>query len=158
MTATQSRLQPGDVPENVEFVGLDGARVSLESLRGSATVLYFYPAAFTPGCTTEACDFRDSLGSLAAAGYQVVGVSGDDIETLARFSAEESLGFALLSDPGHSAAKALGAWGDKVVGGKAMVGALRSTFVLDAEGQVVSAEYNVDPQGHVGRLRESLGV
>ncbi|GAA1324733.1 peroxiredoxin [Leucobacter albus] len=158
MAATSPRLVPGDVPGNVEFVGLDGGAVTLESLRGRATVLYFYPAAFTPGCTTEACDFRDNLASLSAAGYEVVGVSGDDVATLKRFSEEESLGFALLSDPGHEAARALGAWGEKVIAGETKIGALRSTFVLDADGRVLSAEYNVDPNGHVARLRESLGA
>lgn len=158
MTAVAPQLVTGDVPENIEFIGVDGETVSLESLRGRATVLYFYPAAFTPGCTTEACDFRDSLASLSAAGYQVVGVSGDDVETLARFADEQALGFALLSDKDHAGAKALGAWGEKVINGETKIGALRSTFVLDAEGTVISAEYNVDPNGHVARLREKLGA
>ncbi|WP_420029015.1 peroxiredoxin [Leucobacter chromiireducens] len=151
-------LQPGDLPPAVSFTTTEGTTRDLASLLGSPAVVYFYPAAFTPGCTTEACDFRDNLGALSAAGYTVYAVSGDDPETLARFAEEHALTYTLLSDPGHAAAQAWGSWGEKEINGQTITGALRSTFVLDADGRVTHAEYRVNPEGHVLRLREQLGV
>lgn len=158
MSQIGPELQPGDTPPAFSLSDAEGRSVSSADLAGRQTIVYFYPAAFTPGCTTEACDFRDNLGSLEGAGYDVIGISGDDQETLARFAEEDALDFTLLSDPDHAVAQAWGAWGEKVVGGETRIGALRSTFVLDADGRVRSAEYRVDAAGHVGRLRDQLGV
>ena len=156
--SSTGRLEAGDAAPDFALVDSAGSPVSLADYRGRNVVLYFYPAAMTPGCTTEACDFRDHLGSLASGGYDVVGISGDDQQTLARFAAEDALDFTLLSDPDHAVAQAWGAWGEKVVDGETRVGPLRATFVLDADGRVRSAEYRVDAEGHVRRLREQLGV
>ena len=158
MSQVAPELQAGDTPPAFELVDAAGRSVSAADFVGRRTIVYFYPAAFTPGCTTEACDFRDHLGSLASGGYDVVGISGDDQQTLARFAAEDALDFTLLSDPDHAVAQAWGAWGEKVVDGETRVGPLRATFVLDADGRVRSAEYRVDAEGHVRRLREQLGV
>lgn len=135
-----------------------GTERSLADYSGRRVIVYFYPAAFTPGCTTQACDFRDNLASLQGAGYEVVGVSGDDVETLARFAAEDALDFPLLSDPENAVAKAWGAWGEKVINGETKIGVLRSTFVIEEDGRIALAEYRVDPAGHVGRLREQLAA
>jgi peroxiredoxin Q/BCP len=121
-------------------------------------VLYVYPAAATPGCTTQACDFRDSLSSLAAAGYDVVGLSPDPPAKLARFRDAEGLTFPLLSDPTKEVLTAYGAYGEKSLYGKTVVGVIRSTFVLDEEGTVLSAAYGVKAKGHVAKLRRELGV
>jgi len=120
--------------------------------------VYFYPKAATPGCTTEACDFRDNLNSLQAAGFDVVGISPDEPEALQDFAEAESLTFPLLSDIDNEVAKAYGSFGEKEFNGKTFTGTLRSTVVVDPEGNVRLAEYNVDAKGHVARLRESLGV
>lgn len=158
MSQVAPELHAGDTPPAFELVDAAGRSVSAADFVGRRTIVYFYPAAFMPGCTTEACDFRDHLGSLASGGYDVVGISGDDQQTLARFAAEDALDFTLLSDPDHAVAQAWGAWGEKVVDGETRVGPLRATFVLDADGRVRSAEYRVDAEGHVRRLREQLGV
>lgn len=158
MTATSTPLQPGEKAPTFSLSDAEGTTVSLADFAGRSVVVYFYPKAATPGCTTEACDFRDNLSSLAAAGYDVVGVSSDPVEDLQAFAADESLTFPLLSDPGHDTAKAYGAYGDKEFGGKVHTGTLRSTIVVNPDGTVKSAEYNVDAQGHVARLREELGV
>jgi peroxiredoxin Q/BCP len=121
-------------------------------------VLYFYPAAMTPGCTTEACDFRDNLNSLSAAGYQVLGVSKDDPATNAEFARQESLNFPLLSDPDLAVHQAYGAWGEKSLYGKTVTGTIRSTFVIDGEGRVTLPLYNVKATGHVASLRKRLGI
>ena len=135
--------------------------VSLTRLRQEAAagvVLYFYPAAMTPGCTTEACDFRDSLQSLAAHGYTVVGVSPDNPDKLARFAEKDGLTFQLASDPDHAVAAAYGAWGEKKLYGKVVEGLIRSTFVITPEGTVSHAYRNVRATGHVARLRRELGI
>jgi peroxiredoxin Q/BCP len=136
----------------------EGASVSLGDYRGGNVIVYFYPKAATPGCTTEACDFRDSLASLASAGYSVIGISADPIDAIASFANDNALSFPLLSDAGAETAKAYGAWGEKQIAGTTHIGVLRSTVVIDPQGYVTRAEYNVDANGHVAALRASLGV
>jgi peroxiredoxin Q/BCP len=135
-----------------------GKDVSLSSTRGRNTIVYFYPAASTPGCTKQACDFRDSLASLQAAGYEVLGISPDPVEKLAKFAAAEALSFPLLSDADHAVAEAYGAWGEKKNYGKTYQGLIRSTIVVDPEGKVAVAQYNVRATGHVAKLRRDLKV
>ena len=155
---TAPRLSPGEAAPDFTLTDADGAEVSLSRLRGRKVVLYAYPAASTPGCTTQACDFRDSLSSLAAAGYDVVGLSPDPPAKLARFRDAEGLTFPLLSDPDKAVLTAYGAYGEKSLYGKTVVGVIRSTFVLDEEGTVLSASYGVKAKGHVAKLRRDLGV
>jgi peroxiredoxin Q/BCP len=152
------RLDAGSPAPDFTLVDQDGRSVALGDLRGQRTILFFYPAAMTPGCTTEACDFRDSLAPLQAAGYAVRGVSRDDPATLRKFRERDGLTYDLLSDPDHSVHDAYGAWGEKMNYGKVVEGVIRSTFVLDAEGRVEHALYNVKATGHVARLRTLLGV
>ncbi len=152
------RLQPGDPAPAFALPTPDGDEVSLESLRGGKVILYFYPAAMTPGCTTEACDFRDNLGSLRGAGYAVLGISPDDPRQLAQFREQESLTFPLLADRDHAACEAYGAWGEKQVDGRPVTGVIRSTFVLDEEGRVEVAMYGVQATGHVAELRRILAL
>jgi peroxiredoxin Q/BCP len=152
------RLSPGDPAPDFALSDADGAEVSLASLRGRKVVLYVYPAAATPGCTTQACDFRDSLSSLAAAGYDVVGLSPDPPAKLARFRDAEGLTFPLLSDPTKAVLTAYGAYGEKSLYGKTVVGVIRSTFVLDEHGTVTAAAYGVKAKGHVAKLRRDLGI
>jgi peroxiredoxin Q/BCP len=132
--------------------------VALADLRGRKVVLYVYPAASTPGCTTQACDFRDNLGDLESAGYAVLGLSPDPPAELARFRDAEGLTFPLLSDPDKQVLTAYGAYGEKSLYGKTVVGVIRSTFVLDEQGTVTSASYAVKAKGHVAKLRRDLGV
>ena len=153
-----TQLQPGDAAPAFTLSDQDGKPVSLSDLRGRKTILYFYPAAMTPGCTTQACDFRNSLGSLQGAGYAVVGISRDTPAKLREFAERDALTFPLLSDPDHSVHDAYGAWGEKLNYGKLVEGVLRSTFVLDEEGIVTLAQYNVKATGHVARLRKLLHV
>jgi len=153
-----TRLAPGDTAPAFALHDADGARVSLEDYRGRNVVVYFYPKAATPGCTTEACDFRDSLSSLDAAGYSVIGVSPDEVADIRAFSDAEGLTFPLLADTDAAVARAWGVWGEKTVGDRTFDGVIRSTFVLDGDGVVQRAEYGVDASGHVARLREELGV
>ncbi|MUN37025.1 MULTISPECIES: thioredoxin-dependent thiol peroxidase [Actinomadura] len=152
------RLEPGDVAPDFELPDADDTPVSLASLRGKRVVLYFYPAAMTPGCTKESVDFQGSLADLESAGVTVVGVSPDAPAKLAKFREKEGLTFALLSDPDAEVLRAYGAYGEKKLYGKAVVGVIRSTFILDAEGKVEKAYYNVKATGHVERLRRDLGV
>lgn len=152
------RLETGTAAPAFSLLDQDGKTVRLADLRGTKTVLYFYPAAMTPGCTTEACDFRDSISSLQGAGYQVVGVSRDEPAKLAAFRDRDGLTFPLLSDPDHAVHEAYGAWGEKMNYGKLAEGVIRSTFVLDEEGIITSAQYNVKATGHVARLRKQLGI
>ena len=158
MSEDITQLNAGDRAPAFTLNDAAGSAVSLADYAGRSVVVYFYPKAATPGCTTEACDFRDNLNSLASAGYDVVGISSDGQESLQSFAADQSLTFPLLSDPDHETAKAYGAYGDKDLGGKIITGTLRSTIVVNPDGTVKSAEYNVDAQGHVARLREELGV
>ena len=153
-----SRLEQGDTAPPFTLSDDSGAQVSLSDFRGRKVILYVYPAAMTPGCTTEACDFRDSLEPIAAAGFAVVGLSPDSPEKLAKFRAHDHLTFPLLSDPDKSVLTAYGAWGEKKLYGKSVVGVIRSTFVIDADGFVEKAMYNVKATGHVAKLRKDLGV
>ena len=153
-----ARLEPGTPAPQFTLVDQDGRSVSLSDLRGQKVILFFYPAAMTPGCTTEACDFRDSLAPLQSAGYTVLGISRDDPETLTAFRERDSLPYDLLSDPDHSVHEAYGAWGEKTNYGKVVEGVIRSTFILDAEGVVEHALYNVKATGHVARVRSLVGV
>lgn len=153
-----ARLEPGSPAPDFTLVDQDDVPVSLQALRGTPVVLFFYPAAMTPGCTTEACDFRDSLGPLQAAGYTVMGVSRDDPATLRRFRERDGLTYPLLSDPDHAVHDAYGAWGEKMNYGKVVEGVIRSTIVVDADGVVTHALYNVKATGHVARVRALLGV
>lgn len=152
------RLQPGQSAPDFSLPADDGGTWSLADHRGHSVVVYFYPAAATPGCTTEACDFRDSLSSLQGAGFDVVGVSPDPPEALAAFKAAEGLTFPLLSDPERTVLQAYGAWGEKNLYGKAVTGVVRSTFVVDPDGALRTAQYDVKATGHVKRLRAELGV
>jgi peroxiredoxin Q/BCP len=152
------RLEPGSPAPDFRLRDQDGGEVSLADLRGSRVILYFYPAAMTPGCTTQACDFRDSLASLQGGGYTVLGVSRDEPAKLREFRERDGLTFDLLSDPDRAAHDAYGAWGEKVNYGKTVEGVLRSTFVIDEQGTIVHALYNVKATGHVARLRGMLGL
>jgi peroxiredoxin Q/BCP len=151
-------LAAGDAAPSFTLADADGALVSLADYRGRNVVVYFYPKAATPGCTTEACDFRDSLSALDAAGYAVIGISPDSPAEIRAFADAEHLTFPLLADPGAATARAWGVWGEKTIDGRTVEGVIRSTFVLDAEGIVRRAEYGVDANGHVARLRAKLGV
>jgi peroxiredoxin Q/BCP len=152
------RLQPGDVAPEFELPDADGNPVSLASLRGKRVILYFYPAAMTPGCTKESVDFRDSLPELQAAGVTVIGVSPDAPAKLAKFRDRDALTFPLLSDPDTEVLRAYGAYGEKKLYGKVIVGVIRSTFVIDPEGRIEKAYYNVKATGHVARIRKDLGL
>ena len=151
-----SRLTPGDLAPDFTLPTADGGSLTLSDLRGQRVIVYFYPAASTPGCTTQACDFRDSLASLQSAGYAVVGVSPDTVDKLAKFVAAEELTFPLVSDTERNTLEAWGAYGEKKLYGKTHVGVIRSTVVLDAEGVVEVAQYNVKATGHVAKLRRDL--
>ena len=153
-----TRLEPGSPAPDFTLVDQDDRPVSLGSLRGQGVVLFFYPEAMTPGCTTEACDFRDSLAPLQAAGYAVLGISRDEPEKLRRFRERDALTFDLLSDPDHAVHEAYGAWGEKLNYGKKVTGVLRSTFVIGADGRIEHALYNVKATGHVARVRRLVGV
>jgi peroxiredoxin Q/BCP len=152
------RLSPGDPAPDFSLPDADGNVVSLASLRGRKVVVYFYPAALTPGCTKQACGFRDSLSSWSDAGYAVVGISPDKPEKLAKFREVEGLTFPLLSDPSRSVLTAYGAYGPKMLYGKPVVGVIRSTFVVDEDGRIERAMYGVKATGHVEKLRKELGV
>jgi peroxiredoxin Q/BCP len=153
-----NRLKPGDPAPDFTLPTDSGDRLSLHDLRGRKVVLYAYPAAMTPGCTTQACDFRDSLNSLAAAGYQVVGVSPDPVAKLARFRERDALTFPLLSDVDRTVLSAYGAYGEKQNYGRTVTGVIRSTFVIDESGRIEKAMYNVRAAGHVAKLRRELGI
>jgi len=154
-----TRLQPGDTAPDFTLPDSAGTPVSLAEVRAGAdkgVVVYFYPKAGTPGCTTEACDFRDNLASLAGAGYAVVGVSADPAEDVRAFVESEHLTFPLLSDADHAVADAYGTWGPKTVGGRTFDGVHRCTFVVEPDGTLRSAEYDVEATGHVVALRARL--
>ncbi len=150
------QLTPGAPAPDFTLMNAAGQNVSLRDFRGRNTVVYFYPAASTPGCTKEACDFRDSLSSLQQAGYEVLGISPDPRSKLAAFADAEALNFPLLSDEDHAVAEAYGAWGEKKNYGRTYEGLIRSTVVVDAEGNVALAQYNVRATGHVAKLRRDL--
>lgn len=151
-------IEPGDIAPDFTLTDQDGASVSLHDLRGRGVILYFYPAAMTPGCTTQACDFRDSLSSLTAAGYTVLGISRDTPAKLREFQERDGITFPLLSDPDHAVHELYGAWGEKQNYGKTITGVLRSTFLIDPEGVVTHAMRNVKATGHVARVRKLLGL
>ena len=156
--AATPRLSPGDTAPAFSLPTDDGSVLSLADLEGRKVVLYVYPAAMTPGCTKQACDFRDSLQRFADAGYAVVGLSPDKPEKLARFREAEGLTFPLLSDTSKETLTAYGAFGEKQLYGKTVVGVIRSTFLLDERGTVVQASYNVKATGHVAKLLKDLGL
>ena len=153
-----TRLTAGDAAPDFTLTDQDGTSVALADYRGQKVVVYFYPAAMTPGCTTQACDFRDNLASLAQAGYQVLGLSKDTQAKLAKFAENDHLTFPLLSDEDLTVHRAYGAWGEKNLYGKIVTGVLRSTFVLDEAGIVTLALYIVKATGHVASLRKKLGL
>lgn len=153
-----TRLETGDAAPDFTLTAADGSTVSLADYRGQKVIVYFYPKASTPGCTTQACDFRDSLASLQGAGYQVLGVSPDPVSALSRFTESEGLTFPLLSDEDHAVAESYGAWGEKKNYGRVSEGLIRSTVVIDEDGKVQLTQYNVKATGHVARLREKLGA
>ncbi len=152
------RLAPGDAAPEFSLPDAAGNQVSLSSLRGRRPILYCYPAAMTPGCTKQACDFRDSRSNLADAGFAVLGISPDAPAKLARFRDQEGLTFPLLSDPEREVLTAYGAYGAKMMYGKTSVGVIRSTFVIGTDGMIERAYYGVKATGHVARLRKDLGV
>ena len=152
------RLSPGDAAPDFDLPTDDGGTVHLKDLRGSRVIVYFYPAAMTPGCTKQACDFSDNIASLKTAGYTVVGISPDKPEKLAKFRERDGLTITLLSDPDKHVHDAYGAYGEKKLYGKTVQGVIRSTFVVDEEGKVSDARYNVKATGHVAKLRKDLGL
>ncbi|WP_255771384.1 thioredoxin-dependent thiol peroxidase [Pseudarthrobacter sulfonivorans] len=152
------RLQPGADAPDFTLSDAAGRLVSLADYRGRSVIVYFYPKAATPGCTTEACDFRDNLASLQRQGYDVLGISPDAPGTLAEFSDDFTLTYPLLADEDHAVAMAYGAWGEKLLGGQVVEGVIRSTVVVDPQGKVTLAQYHVDATGHVAALREELAT
>ncbi|WP_065963305.1 thioredoxin-dependent thiol peroxidase [Curtobacterium sp. UCD-KPL2560] len=152
------RLAAGETAPDFTLPDQDGVQHALADLRGRKVIVYFYPAASTPGCTTEACDFRDNMSSLQAAGYEVLGVSKDEPAKLKTFQHEQALTFPLLSDPELTVHRAYGAWGEKNNYGKIVTGTIRSTIVVDEEGRVQLPLYNVKATGHVASLRKKLGL
>jgi peroxiredoxin Q/BCP len=153
-----TRLSAGDAAPEFTLPDADGNEVSLADFRGRKVVVYFYPAAMTPGCTKQACDFRDSLAALQAAGYAVVGISPDKPAKLAKFRDRDAVNFPLLSDGSKQTLAAYGAFGEKTMYGKKVTGVIRSTFVVDEAGRVELAQYNVKATGHVAKLRRDLGL
>ncbi|MBY9076585.1 thioredoxin-dependent thiol peroxidase [Nocardioides sp. WL0053] len=155
---SEKRLSPGDDAPDFTLTADDGSTVTLSELRGRKVIVYFYPAAMTPGCTKQACDFTDSLDSLRAAGYEVLGISPDKPEKLAKFRERDALTITLLSDPDRSVMTSYGAFGEKKLYGKVVEGVIRSTVVVDEAGKVEVAQYNVKATGHVAKLRRDLGL
>lgn len=158
MDQVSTQLAIGERAPEFTLADAQGNHVSLGDYTGKNVVVYFYPKAATPGCTTEACDFRDNINSLRSAGYEVLGISPDQGEALAIFAESESLNFPLLSDPDFAVATAYGSFGEKEFNGKKFSGTLRTTVVVDPEGNIALAEYNVNATGHVARLRQDLGI
>jgi thioredoxin-dependent peroxiredoxin len=155
---TDKRLEPGDPAPDFTLPDADGHPVALFSYRGQRVIVYFYPAALTPGCTKEACDFRDNLAELNGLGLAVLGISPDQPAKLAKFRDKEGLTFPLLSDPDHAVLEAYGAYGEKKLYGKTTVGVIRSTFVIGADGRIEKAMYGVRATGHVARLLTEVGA
>jgi peroxiredoxin Q/BCP len=152
------RLSVGDPAPDFTLPNDTGDTVKLSDLRGQRVIVYFYPAAMTPGCTKQACDFSDSLDRLTSEGYTVLGISPDEPEKLAKFREHDGLTITLLSDPDKSVMTAWGAFGEKKLYGKLVQGVIRSTFVVDPEGVLEYAAYNVKATGHVAKLRKDLGL
>ena len=155
---TTNRLEPGDEAPDFTLQDDKGGEVSLSDLRGGRVVVYFYPAAMTPGCTTQACDFSDNINTLRGKGYEVLGISPDKPEKLAKFRDKDGLTIQLLSDADRSVMDAYGAFGEKKLYGKTVEGVIRSTVVVDPDGKVSHAFYNVKATGHVAKLRRDLGL
>jgi peroxiredoxin Q/BCP len=153
-----TKLTPGDPAPDFTLPDADGNETTLSDLRGHKVIVYFYPAASTPGCTTQACDFRDNLSSLKGSGYSVLGISPDQPDKQKRFRDKENVNFPLLCDPSRQALDAYGAYGEKQLYGKTVIGVIRSTFVIDEAGTVEQAMYNVKATGHVAKLRKDLGL
>ncbi|MDG3013167.1 thioredoxin-dependent thiol peroxidase [Speluncibacter jeojiensis] len=152
------RLSPGDTAPEFTLPDADGNDVSLSDYRGRKVIVYFYPAAMTPGCTKQACDFRDNLAELNGAGLDVVGISPDKPAKLATFRERDELTFPLLSDPEKTTLTAWGAFGEKKMYGKTVQGVIRSTFLVDENGKIEVAQYNVRATGHVAKLRRDLSI
>jgi thioredoxin-dependent peroxiredoxin len=152
------RLSPGDPAPDFTLPDADGNPVSLSDHRGRRVIVYCYPAALTPGCTTQAVDFTAAAGDLAEVGLDIIGISPDPPEKLIRFREQENLGITLLSDPEKKMLAAYGAYGPKKLYGKEVIGVIRSTFVVNAEGRIEKAAYNVKATGHVAKLRRELGL
>lgn len=157
MTETP-RLEVGDKAPAFSLSDADGKTVKLSDFKGRKVIVYFYPAASTPGCTKQACDFRDSLAALNGAGIDVIGISPDKPEKLAKFRDAEKLTFPLLSDPERKVLTAWGTFGEKKMYGKTVQGVIRSTFLVDEKGKIEVAQYNVKATGHVAKLRGELSV
>jgi thioredoxin-dependent peroxiredoxin len=153
-----TRLNVGDVAPTFTLTSDAGEQVSLADFAGQSVIVYFYPAAMTPGCTKQACDFTDSLDALQAQGYTVLGISPDKPEKLAKFREKDALTITLLSDPDKGVLTAYGAFGEKSLYGKIVTGVIRSTFVVGPEGKIAYAAYNVKATGHVAKLRRDLGL
>ncbi len=152
------RLEPGQQAPAFTLPNQDGVPVSLADFAGQRVILYFYPEASTPACTDQACELSENLGSLASAGYAVVGASRDEVDALKTFQTEQHLGFPLLSNPALDVLESYGAWGEKNSYGRIVLGTRRSTFVIDEHGTIVHALYNVKAKGHLGMLRKKLGL
>lgn len=155
---TTERLEEGTKAPSFTLLNQDGDKVKLTDFKGQKVIVYFFPAASTPGCTKEACDFNDNLNPLKAAGYTVVGISKDPIKKLKKFHTDQKLNFVLLSDESLDAHKLYGAYGAKVLYGRPYEGVLRSTFVIDEKGKITLPLYNVKATGHVTMLRKQLGT
>ena len=155
---TDARLEAGTPAPAFTLTDQDGTAVSLSDFAGENVIVYFYPAAMTPGCTTEACDFRDNINSLKSSGYQVLGISKDHADALQKFRDEQGLNFPLLGDPELAVHNAYGAYGEKSLYGKLVTGTLRSTFVVGEDGRIELPLYNVKATGHVASLRKKLGL
>jgi thioredoxin-dependent peroxiredoxin len=155
---TDARLSAGAEAPSFTLSDKDGTTIALSDFQGKKVIIYFYPAASTPGCTTQACDFRDNMASLQSAGYVVLGISKDKGAALQKFATEENLSFPLLSDPDLAVHNAYGTYGEKSMYGKTVMGVIRSTFVIDEKGVLTHALYNVKATGHVASLKEKLGV
>ena len=153
-----TRLSPGDTAPEFTLTDDTGKEVALSDYLGRKVIVYFYPAAMTPGCTKQACDFTDSLESLRGAGFDVLGISPDKPEKLAKFREKDGLSITLLSDPDKQVMKDYGAFGEKKLYGKVVEGVIRSTIVVDEDGKVFLAQYNVKATGHVASLRKKLGI
>ena len=153
-----NRLNPGDTAPDFALPDADGNTVSLADYAGQKVIVYFYPKAMTPGCTTQACDFRDRMERFTADGYAVIGISPDPVDKLDKFTEEEDLNFPVLADEDHQVAEAYGAWGEKNNYGKVSEGLIRSTIAIDEDGKVTEAQYNVRAKGHVDKLRRDLGL
>ncbi len=155
---TTNRLTTGDTAPAFSLPDAQGNTISLADYAGQKVIVYFYPKAMTPGCTTQACDFRDRMERFVADGYAIVGISPDPVEKLAKFTDKDELNFPVLSDEDHAVAEAYGAWGEKKNYGRVYEGLIRSTIVINENGTVDVAQYNVRAKGHVDKLRRNLGL